>query len=146
MKDLPLTIRPYQASDKKSVIALWTASGLVVPWNNPVKDIERKLKKDPELFFVGLIRDQIVGTCMAGYDGHRGSLYYLATHPDFRKKGIATTLIRHAQEKLSSLGCPKINLMVRHTNENVLSFYKKLGYLDDPVAVLGVRLIPDSQE
>jgi hypothetical protein len=65
-------IRSYQASDESAVIELWHRCNLVVPQNEPIKDIEMKRKVQPDLFFVGTIDNRIVSTIMAGYDGHRG--------------------------------------------------------------------------
>ena len=80
---------------------------------------------------------------MAGYDGHRGWIYYLAVDESWQRQGIATMMVRHAEAELLNRGCPKIDLMVRNTNEKVIAFYKSIGYGDDPVVVLSKRLIED---
>jgi ribosomal protein S18 acetylase RimI-like enzyme len=116
---------------------------LLVPSNNPKMDIERKLQQNPDLFFVGEVEGKIVSTCMSGYDGHRGWIYYLAVSPRLRRKGIAVRMVRHAERALKTLGCPKIDLMVRNSNEGVIAFYHKIGYNDDPVVVLSKRLKED---
>ncbi|MBC8384768.1 MAG: GNAT family acetyltransferase [Candidatus Cloacimonetes bacterium] len=138
-----MKIRKYQSDDKQRVIDLWKKCGLIVPWNDPEKDIERKLKDSPDLFFVGEIDDEIISICMAGFDGHRGCVNYLAVKPEFRRKGYAGQIVEYAEKKLKELGCPKINLMVRKTNQGVIDFYKRIGYKDDPVMVLSKRLIED---
>jgi len=138
-----LAIRVYQASDEKDVIDLWVSCDLVVPWNNPKTDIERKLTQNPELFFVGEKDGKLLATCMAGYDGHRGWVYYLAVHSGHRKDGIATALMQHAEESLKAIGCPKIELMVRSKNKGVIGFYDSIGYKEEPVVVLSKRLIED---
>ncbi len=137
---MELIIRTYNNNDEKELISLWKECNLVVPWNDPLKDIQRKLDENPKLFFVGTMNNTIVGSCMAGYDGHRGWIYYLATKPSLQKKGMAKQLVQHAQAVLASMGCPKINLMIRKTNEKVIQFYKNIGYNDDPVMVLSKRL------
>lgn len=140
-----LVIRSYGLEDELQVIDLWTRCNLTVPWNNPGMDIERKMKDSPELFFVAEIEDKIVGTCMAGYDGHRGWIYYLAVSPDLQRRGVARRMVRRAEERLRETGCPKINLMVRKTNTGVIDFYKRIGYNDDPVVVLSKRLEEDEK-
>ena len=137
-------IRTFQPEDETAVIALWRACGLTRPWNNPHLDIQRKLAEDPSLFFVVEEESRIIGSCMAGYDGHRGWIYYLAVHPEAQKRGLATQLMRHAEEKLIAQGCPKLELMVRDTNAEVIDFYNKIGYQQDPVVVLTRRLIEDA--
>jgi ribosomal protein S18 acetylase RimI-like enzyme len=138
-----LKIRTYQDSDEGQIIDLWFECGLTVSWNNPKRDIERKIDDDPNLLLVCEIEGKIAGSCMAGYDGHRGWIYYLAVKPEYRKQGIASELIREAENRLLKIGCPKIDLMVRKSNENAISFYHKIGYKNDPVVVLSKRLYED---
>ena len=138
-----LITRQFNPDDEQKVIDLWFECNLVVPWNNPKRDIERKLNENPDLFLIGEIEDEIVATCMAGYDGHRGWIYYLAVKPDYRNKGIASKIVKEAESRLLEMGCPKIDLMVRKTNQDAISFYKKIGYKDDPVVVLSKRLYED---
>lgn len=125
------------------MIALWEECGLTRPWNDPRRDIERKLTVQPELFLVALAGARIVGTVMAGYDGHRGWVNYLAVDPELRRRGIGRDLMRRAEEELLRLGCPKLNLQVRGSNEEAVGFYRALGYAPDDVVNLGKRLIPD---
>ena len=136
-------IRTFFPDDEADVIDLWQQCGLVVPWNNPATDIQRKLSDSPNLFFVGLIGDELMASCMAGYDGHRGWIYFLAVKGPYQRQGFASRLVDHAETALKYVGCPKIDLMVRNTNENVISFYKSVGYDTDPVVVLSKRLIED---
>lgn len=135
-----LIIRSFQISDEPDVIDLWHRCNLVVPQNDPKKDIEMKLQVQPELFFVGVISNRIVSTIMSGYDGHRGWIYYLAVDPDFQKKGIARRMVEKAESKLRKLGCSKINLQVRNSNKSVIAFYEHIGFLDDDVLGMGKRL------
>ncbi len=137
------TIRAFTLRDTESVIALWQATGLTRSWNNPHLDIQRKLTVQPELFLVALDGDDIVGTVMAGYDGHRGYLYYLASDPLHRGKGIGRALVLSAEEALLELGCPKVQLMVRPGNQDVLGFYDTLGYERFGTTTTGKRLIAD---
>jgi ribosomal protein S18 acetylase RimI-like enzyme len=140
-----LIIRPYKNSDEQKVLALWHECNLVVPWNNPKRDIQRKLEETPDQFLMAEINTKIIGTCMFGYDGHRGWIYYFAVKPEFQRKGIATKLMRRAEERLRNLGCPKINLMIRNKNEQMIKFYKRIGYKEDPVVVLSRRLYSDEE-
>jgi len=138
-----MKIRPFQRSDSAAVVQLWTDCGLVVPWNDAHKDIQRKLSVQPEMFLVGCSSDQIVASVMAGYDGHRGWINYLAVHPDHRRTGIGRDLMEEAEKCLQTLGCPKINLQVRSSNVDVIEFYKAIGFKTDDVVSLGKRIEPD---
>ncbi|MET0830715.1 MAG: GNAT family acetyltransferase [Microbacterium sp.] len=137
------SIRAFTLRDTESVIALWQATGLTRSWNNPHLDIQRKLTVQPELFLVALAGDEIVGTVMAGYDGHRGWIYYLASDPMRRGQGIARDLVGAVEELLLELGCPKVQLMVRPDNDDVLGFYDALGYERFDTTTTGKRLIVD---
>jgi ribosomal protein S18 acetylase RimI-like enzyme len=139
-----LLIRPYAPGDEAGVIALWIACGLVRPWNNPKRDIERKLQVHPEWFLVSTLNDEIVATCMAGYEGHRGWINYLAVSPRHRRQGIGSRMMAEAEHRLIGAGCPKVNLQVRESNTEVLAFYRSIGYSDDHVVSLGKRLEADS--
>ncbi len=140
-----MTIRSFKTGDSEAVIELWRACNLVVPWNDPQRDIERKLQVQPELFFVGEIENRIVATVMAGYEGHRGWLNYLAVAPDMQKQGFGRQIVEFAIEKLRERGCPKINLQVRASNVEVIAFYKALGFQVEEVLNLGMRLISDEK-
>jgi len=132
-----LNIRTFQAGDEKQVISLWKECDLIVPWNDPARDIERKLQVDPDLFLVGVERGHIIATVMGGYEGHRGWINYLAVHPDRRGKGFAKAIMGEVEQRIKAKGCPKICLQVRKTNHAVIAFYKSIGYTDDQVIGLG---------
>ena len=137
-------IRPFKLEDKDSVVELWKICRLTRPWNNPEKDIERKLNVQSEMFLVLEIQGSIIGSVMAAYDGHRGVINYLAVHPGYQQKGYGKILMTHVEQELLNKGCPKINLLVRSDNLNVKRFYKGLHYDEqDDVKVFGKRLIPD---
>ena len=139
-----MNIRPFKISDTESVISLWEICRLTRPWNNPQLDIERKMAVGPDLFLVATDKEQIIGSVMGGYDGHRGWINYLAVHPQNRKQGLGRQLMYAVEELLLSAGCPKINLQVRHGNNDVIAFYQAIGFADDKCVSFGKRLIPDN--
>lgn len=144
---MSVTIRPFAPSDTDAVLTLWLDAfpeyrDASRPHRNPHLSIANKLATQPELFFVAT-RDAdsvVVGTAMAGYDGHRGWLYSLAVDPRARRLGIGTRLVRHAESQLAARGCPKLNLQVLPGKADVLAFYESLGYRADAVVSLGKRL------
>jgi ribosomal protein S18 acetylase RimI-like enzyme len=138
-----LTIRQYSSDDQKAVIALWQKCNLTHSWNNPKRDIERKLKVNPELFLVGLLDNKIIATAMGGYEGHRGWVNYLAVDPEYQRKGLGQQIMQAIEGKLVALGCPKINLQIRTENVSAIAFYKSIGYKTDDVISMGKRLIED---
>jgi len=136
-------IRPFAVGDTEAVVTLWQDTGLTRSWNNPYLDIQRKLGVQPELFLVAVDDDEVIGSVMAGYDGHRGWLYYLAAAPRRRGEGIGRALVEAAEEALTAMGCPKVQLMVRPGNDDVLGFYDALGYERFDIGATGKRLIAD---
>ncbi len=139
-----MKIRTYGREDKDAVISLWNECGLVAPQNDPAKDIERKLKVDPDLFLVGVNENTIVATVIGGYEGHRGWINYLAVKPSEQRKGFGQAIMKEVEVLIEKKGCPKINLQVRAGNEAVIAFYASLGYGNDHVLGLGKRLEYDS--
>lgn len=138
-----MQVRPYLESDEQAVVALWHACGLTRPWNDPHKDIARKLAVQRELFLVGEADGQLVASVMAGYEGHRGWVNYLAVAPGMRGRGYAAQLMNLVETRFAAAGCPKVSLLVRTTNAPVIEFYRRLGYAVDDAVPLGKRLIPD---
>ena len=133
----------FKEADRAAVIALWKACNLTRPWNDPNSDIDRKVRFQPDLFLIGSIGSKIIGSAMAGYDGHRGSVFYLAIEPILQGKGYGEKLMRHIEALLTRLGCPKLNIVIRSTNTSVLGFYNNLDYAMDDVVSVGKRLISD---
>ncbi len=136
-----LLVRPYREEDDADVVGLW---GRVFPnppsWNAPAEDIRRKLSVQRELFLVGVIDGRVVGTTMAGFDGHRGWLHLVAVHPERQREGIGGAMMLEAERRLREIGCTKVNLQVRSTNTGVVAFYESLGYSVEDRISMGKRL------
>src|SRR4051812_40563505 len=92
-----MEIRPFQPADELAIITLWEECGLTRPWNDPHKDIARKLAVQPELFLVGVIEAKVMASVMAGYEGHRGWVHYVAVAPRHRGRGYARALMQHVE-------------------------------------------------
>ena len=138
-----LVIRAYRETDEDAVAELWRECGLVVPWNDPRKDIRRKLSVQREMFLVGLVGSDLAATVIAGYEGHRGWINYLAVTVDSRGRGFGRRMMDEAEVRLRKMGCPKINLQIRKSNSGVIEFYQALGYSVDDVVSMGKRLEAD---
>ena len=134
----------YQESWQDAVIDLWQECGLTRPWNDPVADILRKQSDQLGKFVLLVDESDLVASMMIGYDGHRGSVNYLAVLPKYQTQGIGRKMMAYCEDYLTQLGCPKINICVRDSNVKVLDFYQELGYQPDPVVLLGKRLIADA--
>jgi len=137
-------IRPFEPRDTEAVVALWQACGLTRPQNDPRKDVARKLKVNPEWFLVAeQAGGEIVGTVMAGYEGHRGWINYLGVAPALQRGGLGRLLMAEAETRLRAAGCPKINLQVRPDNRAAIAFYERIGFAVEGAVSLGKRLERD---
>ncbi len=127
-------------------MSLWSICELTRPWNNPHRDIDRKLARDGDNLLVLEQGGQLIASVMVGYEGHRGWVNYLAVHPDHRRQGLGRLLMDVAERRLRDLGCAKVNLQVRASNKTATEFYRQVGYTVDDVVSLGRRLEDDLAE
>jgi len=137
-----VTIIPYtDSAHRREVIALWEAVfGYEANHNRPAVVIDKKIAVKDQLFFVAVLGDSIVGTVMAGYDGHRGWIYSLSVSPPHRRQGIGSRLMSMAEDALRSKGCVKVNLQIMQGNESVAAFYSSLGYSVEQRVSMGKRI------
>jgi ribosomal protein S18 acetylase RimI-like enzyme len=140
-----MEIRIFRQDDYDEVIALWERCDLLFPNDDPELDIERKLNHSPELFIVAEMAGEVIGTIMGGYDGRRGSAYYLCVDPEYRGRGIANALINRLEKKLIARGCPQLNIVIRDDDDVVVNMYEKLGYDTQDSVCLSKRLIEDQE-
>jgi ribosomal protein S18 acetylase RimI-like enzyme len=135
-----MEIRAFRPQDGAAIVALWEACELTRPWNDPVRDVEAASASPASAILVGEQAAFLIASVMVGYDGHRGWIYYLAVHPDWRGRGFGRALMHAAEAWLSARGALKIQLMVRQDNEDAIAFYEKIGMELQPVVTLGRRL------
>ena len=133
----------FEDKQRTQVIDLWEKCNLIKSWNDPNKDIDRKLKVNDSLFLIVEFNKVIIGSAMIGYDGHRGSVYYLAVDPEHQRKGVGGMLMKEIEKKLIESGCPKINIFIRNSNIEIKNFYQSIDYEEQDSLVYGKRLIPD---
>jgi len=131
-------VRLRRATDRDvgAIVALWRACGLVMPWNDPYADIARCRQQRQAALFVATAGGALAGTVMAGDDGHRGWLYYVAVDPSRRRQGLGRLLVAHAEGWLRGRGVPKAELLVRAANREATGFYAALGYEKKPRVVM----------
>jgi ribosomal protein S18 acetylase RimI-like enzyme len=137
-----IEIRPYIQADEVAVVALWRqVFPDDPPHNDPALNIRLKMTTQPELFFVAAREGEVVGTVMAGYDGHRGWIYRVAVDPRHRREGVGAAMVRLAEEELRKRGAPKVNLQILKDNSAVVGFYERLGYAVEERISMGKRFV-----
>ena len=135
-----IAIRKYRQDDQHQVAALWeTVLPDSQPHNQPEVVLAKKLAVD-DLIFVAEADARVVGTTIAGWEGHRGWLYSVAVLPGCQRRGIASRLVQEALAALRLLGCDKVNLQVRTGNEAVIAFYESLNFFVEGRTSMGVKL------
>lgn len=137
-----MQVTELPASLTADAVALWVECGLTRPWNDPDEDLRRALHGRDSTVLACLREGRLLGTAMVGHDGHRAWVYYLAVPQDERGRGLGRILMRSCEQWAVRHGIPKLQLMVRTGNEDVLAFYARLGYEQSEVVVLGRRLDP----
>ena len=137
-----ISIKPFSnAAHRDQVITLWeTVFGYEAAHNRPGLVIDKKIAVDDGLLFVALAGGEVVGTVMAGYDGHRGWIYSVAVAPTRRRQAIGSQLVAFAERALAERGCMKINLQIMEGNERVVAFYASLGYAVEKRVSMGKRI------
>jgi len=146
----PIRIRPFRPADRAAVVRLWEACGLTRPWNEPDADIARVRASGTAALFVGCEpaaaragagagrrgEGPVVASVMAGSDGHRGWMYYLAVSPHAARRGVGRAMVRHAERWLAARGVRKVNLMIREENASAQAFYERAGYAREARVVM----------
>ena len=135
-----VSIAPATAADRDTVVALWQAAGLTRPWNDPCADFDLAVANLASAILLAHDGAELLGSVMTGFDGHRGWVYYLASDPARRGRGIGRKLMIAAEDWLRGRDCPKIQLMVRSDNVEAKGFYAALGYEVQDVETIGRRL------
>jgi ribosomal protein S18 acetylase RimI-like enzyme len=134
-------ISEYGDENFAGVEALWQeAFPNDAPWNKASAAIPEKMRFQSDLMLVALEGPLVVGSVMAGYEGHRGWISRIAVLRAYRHKRIGRALLSEAERRLAALGCTKINLQVLETNSAVVRFYEEAGYEIEPRVSMSRRL------
>lgn len=123
-----MEIRDLRRSDGDAVRALWRACGIRDRPGDDDASLAAMASRNPGLCIVGCEGDRIVASALTGFDGRRGWLYHVATHPDLRRRGIASLLVRTIEDRLREMGCRKLNLIVWEGEDEAMAFWTGIGY------------------
>jgi ribosomal protein S18 acetylase RimI-like enzyme len=122
------SIRRGCASDAEAVVALWRRSGAVRTVTDDVESIEVLLRRDAEALLVAAADGGVIGSLIVGWDGWRGELYRLAVDPSWRRRGVATSLVREGEARLRALGTRRVAAIVMTAHDHARGFWQSMGY------------------
>lgn len=123
--------------DYASCLQIWqnAGGGVNVSPSDTIEEIAKKVERDPDLFLVATIGNDIVGTVIGGFDGRRGMVYHLAVVPEHRNQGIGRQLMQEVEQRLVTKGCRKMYLMMQPGQPELMGFYNKLGWFEMNVKI-----------
>jgi ribosomal protein S18 acetylase RimI-like enzyme len=139
---LTLSIRNALVGDEENIVSLWHACGLAASHNDLRQDFRFARAKPNSDVLVGVCPEgEVIGSVMAGHDGHRGWLYYVAAAPDRRLQGIGKQMVAAGEAWLRDRKVVKVMLLVRETNTQIVDFYSHAGYAAVPRVVMQKWLV-----
>ncbi|OLC09422.1 MAG: hypothetical protein AUH39_04665 [Chloroflexi bacterium 13_1_40CM_67_9] len=136
-----MEIRDLRGSDGDELRALWRACGIRDRPGDDDESLAAMASRNPGLCIVGREGDRVVASALAGFDGRRGWLYHVATHPEVRHRGIATRLVRTIEDRLRAIGCRKLNLIVWDGEEDAMAFWSSIGYRREKLVEYAKELV-----
>ncbi|WP_367882824.1 GNAT family N-acetyltransferase [Comamonas testosteroni] len=124
-----ISIRPMGIGDYDSVTAMMKKTdGVTCRDAGSREATQRYLLSNPDLSFVALEGDHIVGCIMSGHNGRRGYLQHLVVLPTHRKRGIASRLVEGCLEGLERLGIHKSHIDVLQENHSAHGYWEGRGW------------------
>ena len=137
---MAIKISTYDDSHLPGLEALWKQCLPDDPLWEAADGAQSASRSKSTIRLVAIDANEVIGSVIAGYDGHRGWLYALTVLPAYRFDHVATTLVIEAEKKLREIGCTKINLQIRGSNARAQQFYRTLGYATEDRISMGKRL------
>lgn len=98
------------------------------PWSE--NSIASELNNRLSLWLVAAQENQVIGYVGSQTVLGETDMMNIAVHPNYRKQGIGTELIKHLIDALTSRGSHSLMLEVRISNEAAISVYNKLGFVE----------------
>ena len=135
-----MDIRAFRDGDGDRLRTFWLACDVRIRPGDDDRSLATVAARNEGLFLLAEENGHLVGSIVAAFDGRRGWLYHVATHPDERRRGIARTLVTMAEERLRALGCPKVNLIVWEENAHGMRFWEAIGYRREKSVEYGKEL------
>lgn len=123
-----LDIREIADGEEREVATLWERCGVTRPGDDPPTDIAFARSSGNATILVARLDGDLAGSAMVGHDGHHGTVYFVSVDPDRRGTGLGRAVMAATEEWLRARGVLKLNLLVRAGQEDVIAFYRSIGY------------------
>lgn len=123
-----MIIEKFSMKFYEEIVELWRKSGISVGSTDTKEELERVVRRTPQLFLVGKIDEKIISVVIGGFDGRRGYVHHLAVDPDYQKKGYGKMIMGELMNKFLKLKVHKVHLFLEKYNKEVVEFYRNLGW------------------
>ena len=123
-----MKIEKFTIDYYNKIITLWRKAGINVGSSDTLEEIDRILRRNPDLFLIGKINGKVISVVIGGFDGRRGYVHHLAVDPDYQKMGYGKMIMDELIEKFRKIGAHKIHLFIEKYNKDVVNFYQNLGW------------------
>ncbi|MFH1743053.1 MAG: GNAT family N-acetyltransferase [bacterium] len=128
-----MKIRPFTIEDCPEVISLWSRAGLMVELagRDTPEALGNQLEYFSETYLVAEEGSRIIGVVLGTHDGRKGWISRLAVNPEYRRQGVAETLIHEVERRWMNRGIHIFAALVMEDNPASRALFEKLGYLSD---------------
>jgi len=123
-----MRIRSAGEQDVEPILALWLDGTSVVSHTDDPEGIRTLLARDPAALLLAEEDGRLLGTLIAAWDGWRASMYRLVVAPGARRRGVASALVRHAEERFRAEGARRVSANVIFDHAAAVGFWEAMGY------------------
>ena len=123
------TIHPFDIAVYEEVLALWKrCEGVGLSDADSKVGIKAYLERNPDMSFVAMAGEKIIGAILGGHDGRRGYIHHLAVDVGWRRQGIARQMVQNCLRALKVSGIYKAHIFIFTDNESGIAFWKSVGW------------------
>ena len=123
-------VRTVHGDELPSVLDLWARAETEPTHTDDLEALYGLIDRDPEALLVATADQQIVGSVIAAWDGWRGTIYRLAVESSHRRSGLATQLLRAAEDRLLAAGARRLQAIVVESDPRATGFWRATTWVE----------------